>query len=155
MKVIALVRSIQHPQYNDPHKPQLGDIVQFRRADTTNWKQFKDFAPVLMDLNIPCGNAFKGPKFAGMCGKCKDKAICEFQKYMQPEYNVAVPEEIIRKRRYQTRFIPETSIKNMIDKGLDKTDQEKQTLLMWAKANEYPKSIIYDHMTQSFEAVVG
>jgi hypothetical protein len=158
MKIIALVRSVQHPQYKDPNAPQLGDIVDFRRADTTNWKQFKDFAPVYMDLNVPCGDKFYGPEWlkqGSLCDECEfnDPAKCDIQKYLQSQFSIVPPHPLLKKRMYQVKFTPDAITKSMIDKGREKSDAEKSALLLWAKQTEQPKTIIYNKATEAFESV--
>ena len=146
MKVLLLCRSIRHPQEVNINAPQLGDIVQMRRADKAVWgDELKHFTVVTVDLNIPCGDEFK----KRLCKDCKDNDIlkCEFQKYILPEFDAgSIVDEprVIKKRRYKAVYYPLKTITDKIDLGLEKTEQDESDILSWAVDNEQPKTIIVD-----------
>lgn len=140
MKVFLLLRSKPHPDRANPNAPQIGDIVEFSRADRTDWgEELKHFTIALVDLNIPCGDLFKRVDQGWNCKKCEfnhpDK--CDAQKLLQPKESMMADGRVLAKRRYQVRFSPPAVIKAIIDKAVNKTKAEEARILAWARANEF------------------
>lgn len=156
MKVFLLCRSIEHPQHSNPNAPQIGDIVQVRRADKEVWgKELKPFTIVKVDLNIPCEEAFKQYDKGGRCRDCPNNDVdhCEFQKYIKPEYDTgSLLEEptVIKKRRYKAVYYPPPAIITAINKGISKSKADEDSILLWAQDNEQLKSIVMDKKTNGF-----
>jgi len=150
MKVLLLCRSKQHPDHENENAPQIGDIIQMRRVDKTNWDwELAHFTVVKVDLTIPCGDKFKGRDFAGMCNTCKDNDItkCEFQKYISPQFDtggVAEEPRILKKRRYKAVYYPPQAIADKINLTTSKTAEDRADILTWALDNEQTKTIITD-----------
>lgn len=140
MKVFLLTRIKLHPDRANPNAPQVGDIVELCRADRTHWgNEAKIFLPVLVDINIPCGDNFKQVDKGWYCGKCEynhpDK--CDCQKLIQPQESIFGDGKILKKRRYKVNIVAPSYIQTIIDKYDKKSKTEEATLLAWAKSNQF------------------
>ena len=106
MKVYAFVKIKHHPQEPDGQGAHYGDIVSFHRVETKrSQEELKFFLPVLVDINIPCGDKYDR-EMNGKCGGCKfnDPEECDVQKYARGKWSegsLFEPPKLIKRARYK------------------------------------------------------
>lgn len=154
MKVYAFIKikENKHPQGST-----TGDIIFIYPIDVPQARlDINDFFPVVIDLNIPCGENFKQialqNRNAIPCSRCEynDVDMCDVRKYTQAiwtEGTLENPPKVEKKRRYyidRTQFIDPTA--EFLAVNDEKTEEEKIQTFNIAKSNEQLKTIIADKM---------
>jgi len=149
MKVLALVK-IRYNSKSDG--TTYGDLIALGRTDyIRSTSELESFVPVLLDLNIPCGDKFmKGHN----CVTCEynDPIDCDSVKYQRglwTEGDIENPPTLIKKRRYIidiTKLLSEETL--VLIAKHDKTEIEQATIMANATnpAHEQPKSVIEDRL---------
>jgi len=150
MKVYAFVKIRHHPQEPDGPGVHYGDIVSFHRVESKrSEEELKFFLPVLVDINIPCGDKYDR-EMRGKCGKCKwnDPKVCDVQKYCRGEWSEGTlfePPTLTKKRRYRLdlkSILP--SDKLSLAEKEEKTEKDRLAILDYVSKNEISPSLIVD-----------
>ena len=148
MKVYAYIKIADHPQ-PDGTGMQKGDICYFFPMNRPQGNlTLNAYLPVVVDLTIPCGQAFQDLKFN--CNKCQynDEKLCEIQKYNKPVWSPGGLFEMpkpIKIRRYniiRSKFISPLTEIEIVKRP--KTVAAKTAILLNADAHEQQLSIIDD-----------
>jgi len=145
MKVFAFVKIRTNKA---PQGATRGCVISFHRTESPrSEEELKFFLPVLVDINIPCGDKYdRGNK----CGSCKynDPQECDVQKYGRAIWtsgDILNPPRVAKKRRYKIdidSFLSPDSLA-VIDK-LEKTKEERDMIISNALKNEVFESLILD-----------
>jgi len=130
-----------------------GDIIYiYPMVEDQGKLTLNKFIPVVIDLNIPCGDAFN--KLEYNCVRCKDNdwETCDKIKYERAVWSagdILNPPKVIKRRRYmidRTEFISGES--ELLITKADKTEQEKLTIITNAKNNEQLKTVIIEKVVK-------
>ena len=147
MKVYAFVKIRRHP---DPlgAGAQYGDVISFHRIETKrSEEELKFFLPVLVDINIPCGDKYDRGNNCAICKECEPE-LCDVIKYCRSEWtagDILNQPKILKKRRYKMdidSLIP-TEFLAVVEKE-DKTTEDQALIITTAITTEISASKILD-----------
>ena len=156
MLVYAWIKIEDHPQ-PEGGGTQKGDIVLFTRTDRRAYgrKTLEFFLPVVVDITVPCGDDFDNyntekKAFTRLCARCEwaNQDDCDVIKYTKAVWGAGDIDNAprpIKNRKYnidRTKFISELSEAVVVK--LDKTEQEKLTILTDSANNPRPVTDIED-----------
>jgi len=154
MQVYALSKIHEHPDTKGSGA-QKGDISTFKPLNYEFSKEeLRFFLPVVVDLIIPCRNAFMNPKHKDFvkCGSCPnyDNDLCDNAKYCRAVWsagNVLNPPKIIRKRKYNINrdILGLTAGQEALIVKADKTVAEIEQVISDSKTNVQLKEVITDN----------
>lgn len=154
IELYAFCKIAEHPNPSGGGADK-GDISSFHRADYVfSDEEVNMFLPVLMDLNVPCGDKYDLPD--NKCGPlCPwyDPDVCDVIKYSRAEWDAGdiekgIPPKAIKTRRYKIdRGLFLTSGEEIIVSKPIKTPQEKATIINIANTKKQIKTIIEDKKT--------
>jgi hypothetical protein len=155
MKVYAFTKIKANPRKEGT---TTGDIIYIYPIDVPQARlDINDFMPVLIDLNVPCGENYRlialNDAKAVPCVECQynDIDLCDVRKYTQAVWSdgdLKTPPQVIKARRYnidRTQFISGAESDALVTND-DKTDQEKILSFDRANKNEQPVSIVADKL---------
>lgn len=157
MKVYVYVKHQVNPDTNDYASPQEGDIILVHPMQKLQGrKTLDDLVPVVMDINIPCGQGgVSGMDFSVTgsipdwnCGECpfNDIVNCDVVKYTSAIWSagdILNPPQIVRFAKYKidiSGFLDALQIVNI--KKKTKTEIEKKTIYDLLKTKEQSKVIV-------------
>lgn len=147
-----------------PQRGRRGDIVEILPIQKVLEAQtHRSVVPLVVDLNIPCGNNFqyvyvpekKSYRKGWNCKTCPydDPDLCDCRKYRRAMWDTGSLEEkpeLISKSRFNINLdtVLPSDVKSYAFKVDNKVEQDKTDMLTWAKSNPKTRVIFQDKVTQ-------